>query len=91
MNDVTPKQKILSNRLKQYDDDIKIAYPGSIHTLNSKEYPERLVHFAHSLREVIYLLIKKSLSVKELRNQIDDKTKIRLLKMTIDSMGHSQL
>ena len=43
MNDITPKQKILSNRLKQYDDNIKTAYLGSIHILNSKEYPERLL------------------------------------------------
>lgn len=81
-------QRSLSNRLEQHGPDVKFAYLGSIYALNSEDYPEKLVHFAHSLREVIDLLTKKSLALEDRKKKIDEKTRIQLLKTTFDPLGY---
>ncbi len=55
---LTQKQKDIVTQLTTYDSRIKPAYLGAIYVLQQKEYPDRLVHFAHSLREVIDLLTR---------------------------------
>ena len=66
MKDISPKQKHIAKQLEQYGNDRKSAYLGSIHVLYSKDYPDRLVHFSHFLREVIDLQKNQKLSVRKL-------------------------
>lgn len=89
MKSISPEQKILSDRLEQHDVKIKSAYLGSIYALNSEDYPDRLIHFAHSLREIIDILTKKSLSVKDKKSAINKITRIKLLKTTFDPLGNN--
>ena len=58
-DNLSVEQRILCSQLKNYSYKIKDAYLGAIHALRTKDYEDRLVHFAHSLREVIDLLTKK--------------------------------
>ena len=65
---LTLKQQILCSQLEKYLPKIKDAYLGAIWALNAKDYDDRLVHFAHSLREVIDLLARKNQTDKERRH-----------------------
>ncbi len=63
------EEEIISNRLEKYYPKIKDAYLGSIIALRSEEYNDRLVHFAHSLREVIDLLARFSQANKKINRK----------------------
>ena len=49
----TPWQHGLSDQLSEYSDLVRTSYLGALYVLEQKEYPDKFVHFAQSLREVI--------------------------------------
>ena len=49
----TPRQHVLSYQLSEYSDLVAKSYLGALYVLEQKEYPDKFVHFAQSLREVI--------------------------------------
>ncbi len=53
-------QDELSKGLSKYSENAKEAYLGALHALRQKEYPDRIVHFAQSLREVVDQLARFS-------------------------------
>ena len=49
----TPWQHGLSDQLSEYSDLVRTSYLGALYVLQQKEYPDKFVHFAQSLREVV--------------------------------------
>ena len=57
-SELTTKQKEFIEKISIYaDEKTQNAYRGSIHALNQENYPDRLSHFAYSLRDVIDSLV----------------------------------
>lgn len=81
------EQDILCSYLGNYLPTIKTAYLGATHALTVKDYPDRLVHFAHSLREVIDLLTRKNQTNEEKRKSLCRLDRIKLLTSVIDPAG----
>lgn len=81
------EQQILCSQLENYSLQIKNAYLGAIHALHTEDYEDRLVHFAHSLREVIYMLMKKNLPKEKRTKPLKKENKIPSLAATIDPGG----
>lgn len=53
-----PALPLLYAKLEGYAPEIRVSYEGAMHALCAKDYPDRLVHFSHSMREVIDLLAR---------------------------------
>ena len=89
MNDfkLTETQEEISLQLSRYSPKIVDTYCGAIHALNQNEYSDRLVHFAHSLREVIDLLSRSGQTEYELNKSLDKKIRKHLLQSVIDPLG----
>ena len=69
-----------------YGTEIESAYLGALYALQHEDYPDRIIHFAHSLRESIDLLARSSLNDKKSRiNGCDDRKK--RLQWTIDPIA----
>ena len=49
----TPRQQGLAANLSEYSDLVEKSYLGALYVLQQDEYPDKFVHFAQSLREVI--------------------------------------
>lgn len=49
----TPRQQRLAAQLSEYSDLVEKSYLGALYVLEQDEYPDKFVHFAQSLREVI--------------------------------------
>ena len=60
MSNITENQKKLSYQLNEYHSNIKKAYLGAVSVLCANDYPDKWVHFSHSLREVIDLIARKN-------------------------------
>lgn len=84
---LTKKQEDLALQLSRYSPKIVDTYHGAIHALNQNEYSDRLVHFAHSLREVINLLSRNVQTEHELDKSLDKKIRKQLLQSVIDPLG----
>ena len=56
----TQAQDRLAQRLHGHSRDIGESYLGALHALGQKEYPDKFVHFAQSLREVIDQLARSN-------------------------------
>ena len=83
--ELTQEQKDLAFQLSIYDIRIEQAYLGSIYAIQQEEYPDRLAHFAYSLRDVIDLLAHSG--SEEIRaNSLDKCNKRRLLQSVIDPL-----
>lgn len=87
MKNISPKQTRISKQLEQYGNAVKSSYLSSIHVLSSEDYPDRLVHFSHSLREVIDLLTKKSKPRDDKTHYLSKELRIKFLKNTFDPLG----
>ena len=83
---LTQKQKDLALQLSRYGTIIKQAYLGSIYTIQQEEYPDRLAHFAYSLRDVIDLLARSKQTEKERTKPLGGKEKKHLLQFVIDPL-----
>lgn len=86
-NNLSVEQRILCSQLEDYSPEIKTAYLGAIHTLHAEDYDDRLVHFTHSLREVIDLLTRKNQTDEERRRPLLRDQRISLLASVIDPAG----
>ena len=84
---LTQKQKDLEIQISRYDTRIKQAYLGSIFTIQQDEYPDRLAHFAYSLRDVIDLLARCKQTEREQRKTLDKHKRKDLLQSVIDPLG----
>ena len=80
------EQRDLAIQLSNYSKSIKQAYEGALFSLNQKDDPDRFVHFAHSLREVINLLANLKLSREKWKENQELKRKT-LLQSVIDPVG----
>ncbi len=88
----TPEQKKICITISEFYDRLQEPYLGAIYALKHIDNPERLVHFAHSLREVIDLLTKKNMTNSgERRKPIDHSERIFLLKQVIDLKGQGSI
>ena len=83
----TQSQEELSKYLSPYD-SAKDAYFGALYALQHKEYPDRLVHFAHSLREVICQLYAFKERNKDGVTSLSEESKKKNLKDLFDPLGH---
>ena len=85
--ELTQEQKDLAFQLSIYDIRIEQAYLGSIYAIQQEEYPDRLAHFAYSLRDVIDLLAQSG--SEEIGVNLSDKRekRRRLLQSVIDPLG----
>lgn len=81
------EQRILCSQLENYSPKIKTSYLGTIHALHTEDYDDRLVHFAHSLREVIDLLTRKNQTDEERRKPLRKEDRISQLASVIDPAG----
>ena len=81
------KQSDLAVQLSRYGKKIKSAYLGSIFAIQQEEYPDRLVHFAQSLREVIDLLARSKQAEEQQKKPIKKSIRKRLLESVIDPVG----
>ena len=81
------EQRILCSQLENYSFKIKTTYLGTIHTLHTEDYDDRLVHFAHSLREAIDLLTRKNQTDEERRRPLRKEDRILQLASVIDPAG----
>ena len=52
----TAEQEIICITISNFYEKLKMPYLGAIYALEQNDNPEKIVHFAHSLREVIDLL-----------------------------------
>ena len=86
---LTQEQEDLAVQLSKYDMRIKDAYMGAIYTLQQEEYPNRLAHFAYSLRDVVDLLAR-SKQTKESEKMLDRKERKKLLQSVIDPLAKKQ-
>ena len=84
---LTSKQKDLMSQLSRYDTRIKEAYQGAIHAIQQEEYPDRLAHFAYSLRDVIDLLARSRQTKTERNKPLDKNVRKFLLQSVIDPVG----
>lgn len=75
-------QYILSLQLFMHSPKIASAYIGAVHVLNAKDYADRLVQFAHSLRESIDLLARKNQNEDECKQPLSNRS--TLLKRVLD-------
>ena len=82
---LTEDQDKLASQLEKYSPSIKTAYLGALHALNAKNYPDRLVHFCHSLREVIDNLARINDTNNRKNNKHD--TRAKRLERVIDPTG----
>lgn len=82
-------QDELSKGLSKYSENSKEAYLGALHALRQQEYPDRIVHFAQSLREVIDQLARFSQIPEWEKPQVKITRKKRLQK-TFESLGHQE-
>ena len=80
------EQRDLATQLANYSKSMKQAYEGALFSINQKDDPDRFVHFAHSLREVIDLLAKLKLSREKWKESQELKRK-NLLQSVIDPVG----
>ena len=86
LKDNSVKQKDLTRQLSMYGTEIKSAYLGALYASQHEDYPDRIIHFAHSLRESIDLLARASLNDKKSRiNGYSDRKK--QLQWTIDPIA----
>ena len=85
--ELTQEQKDLAFQLSIYDIRIEQAYLGSIYAIQQEGYPDRLAHFAYSLRDVIDLLTYSG--SEEIGANLSDKREKRrsLLQSVIDPLG----
>lgn len=81
------KQEALASQLFRYSPQIVDSYRGAVHVLHQNEYPDRLIHFAHSLREVINLLSRNEQTGYELNKSLEKKIRKQLLQSVIDPLG----
>lgn len=82
---LTQEQKNLATRLSEYDTKSKDAYLGAIYVLQQEEYPDRLAHFAYSLRDVIDLLAR-SKQKEEKNKTLGRNERRKLLQSVIDPL-----
>lgn len=80
------EQRDLAIQLSNYSKTIKQAYEGALFSIYQKDDPDRFVHFAHSLREVIDLLAKLNPSPEKWKENREIKRK-SLLQSVIDPIG----
>ena len=84
---LTSKQKDLVLQLSRYDSEIEHAYQGAIHAIQQKEDPDRLSHFAYSLRDVIDLLARSKQTGRERNKSLKKQERKILLQSVIDPVG----
>ena len=84
---LTQKQKDLLLQLSKYDIRIKQAHQGAIYAIQQEEYPDRLAHFAYSLRDTIDLLTRSNQTGRERSKSLDKKERKSLLQSVIDPLG----
>ncbi len=84
------QQEIAYQLLKRNFNLASDAYCGCIHAITQKEYPDRVVHFAHSLREVIELLAKKSMPESDIDKWPRGKKRLECLMHTFDPKGKNR-
>lgn len=84
---LSKRQLILCSQLEGYSPEIKCAYLGAIHVLHTEDYCDRLIHFAHSLREIIDMLARKRQTDEEHRKSLKPKERAQLLASVIDPVG----
>ncbi len=87
VENLSVEQQILCSQLERYSPKIKSAYLGAIHALHEEDYEDRLVHFSHSLREVIDMLTKKNLPTEKKKKQLLRNDRITQLASVIDPAG----
>ena len=56
--DPPPDPPALPALLEERAPEIRASYEGAVHALRAEDYADRLVHFSHSMREVIDLLAR---------------------------------
>lgn len=79
----------LSIELSKYSDNAKEAYLGALHALQQKEYPDRIVHFAQSLREVVDQLARFS-QFPECEKPQGKIARKECLQKTFDLLGYQE-
>ena len=84
---LTQKQKDLASQFSRYSTIIKQAYLGSIYAIQQEEYPDRLAHFAYSLRDVIDLLARIKQTERERKGSLPQKDRKYLLQSVIDPLS----
>ena len=84
---LTSKQKDLVLHLSRYDPRIEQAYKGAIHAMQQEEDPDRLAHFAYSLRDVIDLLARSKQPESERNKPLNRQERKILLQSVIDPVG----
>ena len=82
--EILPEEELV-RRLKDFSPIIRDSYLGAITVLNTKNYPDRLVHFSHSLREIIDNLARINISNK--RDTLNHDERARRLEEIIDPLG----
>ena len=84
---LTSKQKDLALQLSRYDPKIEQAYQGAIYAVQQEEDPDRLAHFAYSLRDVIDLLARSKQTESERTKSLKKQERKILLQSVIDPVG----
>ena len=84
--ELTQEQKDLALQLSIYGIRVEQAYRGSIHAIQQGKYPDRLAHFAYSLRDVIDLLARSG-SEEIVVNSLNKSDRRRLLQSVIDPLS----
>ena len=85
--ELNQKQKDLVSQLNRYNPKIKISYKGAVFAIQQKEYPDRLIHYSHSLRQVIDLLARNNPKERKLNKPLNKKERRQLLQNVIDPLG----
>lgn len=87
---LTGPQKDLAGWLREYGTGVADAYLGALHALQHEEYPDRLVHFAHSLREVIDQLARLGRPAATCPKISGQKDRSKALARTFDPIGQQR-
>lgn len=82
-----PKQGKTAAMLAARVPGAKDAYLGALYALQQGEYPDRMVHAAHSLREVIDLLARSKQAEDERKAPLEYKRRKALLQAAFDPLA----
>lgn len=82
-----PVQGETAAKLAQYEPMAKEAYVEALYALQQDEYPGRLVHTAHSIREVIDLLARSKQAKHERKQSLGLKRRKALLQSVFDPLA----
>ena len=82
-----PVQGETAAKLAQYEPMAKEAYVEALYALQQDDYPGKLVHAAHSLREVIDLLARSKQAKHEQKQSLRSKRRKALLQAVFDPLA----